>query len=86
MMIINMRQFFIYLAELLYRANPSEELLKKYNSLIQETAEFMYSFATYEEEHDRYAVSYTHLTMVSGGQWAITLYGWHSLPIFYFAE
>lgn len=20
------------------------------------------------------------------GQWAITLYGWHSLPIFYFAE
>ena len=46
----------IYLAELLYRANPSEELLKKYNSLIQETAEFMYSFATYEEEHDRYVL------------------------------
>ena len=25
-------------------------------------------------------------TTVSGEQWAITLYGWHSLPIFYFAE
>ena len=35
----------IYLAELLYRANPSEELLKKYNSLIQETAESYWHFA-----------------------------------------
>ena len=44
----------IYLAELLYRANPSDELIKKYNDLIQETAEFMYSFAVYDKEHDRY--------------------------------
>lgn len=44
----------IYLAELLYRANPSDELIKKYNDLIQKTAEFMYSFAVYDKEHDRY--------------------------------
>lgn len=44
----------IYLAELLYRANPSPELIRKYNKLIQETAEFMYSFATYDETRNRY--------------------------------
>ncbi|MDB0795796.1 hypothetical protein PL586_01395 [Phocaeicola vulgatus] len=44
----------IYLAELLYRANPSDELLQKYNKLVQETAEFMYSFAAYDEKNDRY--------------------------------
>lgn len=44
----------IYLAELVYRANPSEEVLEKYFKLIQETAEFMYSFADYDEENDRY--------------------------------
>lgn len=38
----------IYLAELLYRANPSDEIIKKYNSLVQSTAEFMFSFATYD--------------------------------------
>ena len=47
---------FIYLAELVYRANPSEEILKKYNRLVQETAEFMYSFATYDQAHDRYVL------------------------------
>lgn len=46
----------IYMAELVYRANPSAEVLKKYNRLIQETAEFMYSFATYDKEHDRYVL------------------------------
>ena len=45
---------FIYLAELLYRANPSPEVIRKYNKLVQETAEFMYSFATYDEANDRY--------------------------------
>lgn len=44
----------IYLAELLYRANPSDELIGKYNDMIQETAKFMYSFATYDKENDRY--------------------------------
>lgn len=44
----------IYLAELIYRTNPSPEVIRKYNKLIQETAEFMYSFATYDEANDRY--------------------------------
>lgn len=45
---------FIYLAELVYRANPSDEVIKKYNHLVQETAKFMYSFATYDEFHGRF--------------------------------
>ncbi len=44
----------IYLAELLYRAEPSREVLGKYYSLVEETAEFMADFATYDEENDRY--------------------------------
>lgn len=43
----------IYLAELLYRANPSQETLKSYYPLIQETARFMNSFADYDTENDR---------------------------------
>ncbi len=46
----------IYLAELIYRANPSNAVIKKYNHLIQETAEFMYSFATYDKAKDRYVL------------------------------
>jgi len=44
----------IYLAELLYRANPSADIINRYNDLIQSTAEFMYSFATYDKQNDRY--------------------------------
>ena len=44
----------IYLAELIYRANPSEKVLKKYNRLVQETAEFMYSFTTCDSTQKRY--------------------------------
>ncbi len=44
----------IYLAELVYRANPSDAFLKKYYDLVQETAKFMASFATYDEPNDRY--------------------------------
>lgn len=44
----------IYLAELIYRTDPSPEVIRKYNKLIQETAKFMYSFATYDEANDRY--------------------------------
>jgi len=44
----------IYLAELLYRQNPSQEVISKYYNLIEATAEFMYSFATYDNENDRY--------------------------------
>lgn len=44
----------IYLAELLYRANPDSAVLKKYYPLIDKTAEFMASFADRDEENDRY--------------------------------
>ncbi len=44
----------IYLAELLYRAHPSEAVIQKYNHLVQETAKFMYSFATYDSIKGRY--------------------------------
>lgn len=47
---------FIYLAELLYRANPSPDVIQKYNRLVQETAEFMYSFATYDELEGRFVL------------------------------
>lgn len=47
---------FIYLAELIYRNNPSPEVLKKYAFLINETAEFMASFATYDELEGRYVL------------------------------
>lgn len=35
----------IYLAELLYRANPSPAVIEKYGRLVEETAEFMADFA-----------------------------------------
>ena len=44
----------IYLAELLYRQNSSPEIIKKYDALIEASAEFMYSFADYDKENDRY--------------------------------
>lgn len=47
---------YIYLAELVYRANPSQEVIEKYNHLVQETAKFMYSFATYEELEGRFVL------------------------------
>lgn len=39
---------YIYLAELIYRANPTDSIVKRYNKLVQETAEFMYAFASYD--------------------------------------
>ena len=47
---------YIYLAELIYRSNPSTAVLRKYNKLVQETADFMDSFATYDSVHDRYVL------------------------------
>lgn len=44
----------IYLAELLYRANPSDELIERYGDLIEETAEFMADFAELDSVNDRY--------------------------------
>ncbi len=46
----------IYLAELLYRAAPSKAILEKYGRLVDETAEFMADFATYDAENDRYVL------------------------------
>ena len=45
---------YIYMAELIYRANPSDEVLKEYYQLVQETAKFMYSFAVYDELDGRF--------------------------------
>ena len=47
---------FIYFAELIYRANPTEETVEKYKFLVEETAAFMASFATYEEMEGRYVL------------------------------
>ena len=46
----------IYLAELLYRAQPSDSLILKYNDLVQETAKFMYSFASFDKKNKRYVL------------------------------
>ncbi len=46
----------IYLAELLYRANPCDSIVGKYGRLVQETAQFMYSFATYDEARGRFVL------------------------------
>jgi hypothetical protein len=46
----------IYLAELVYRNHPTAEVLKKYATLIDETAKFMYSFADYDMLEGRYVL------------------------------
>jgi hypothetical protein len=50
----------IYFAELLYRANSQTDdkknILNTYYPLIEETAKFMYSFASYDKEKDRYVL------------------------------
>lgn len=46
----------IYMAELIYRNNPSDEVIKKYRFPVNETAEFMASFATYDELEGRYVL------------------------------
>ena len=47
---------FIYMAELIYRARKNPETIKKYYDLVQKSAEFMYSFATYDKEKDRFVL------------------------------
>lgn len=47
---------FIYMAELIYRNNPSDDIIQKYGFLVNETAEFMASFATYDELEGRYVL------------------------------
>lgn len=47
---------YIYLAELIYRNNPSKEVLEKYGKLVDETAKFMFSFADYDLLEGRYVL------------------------------
>ncbi|MCR5312391.1 MAG: hypothetical protein K6E54_01845, partial [Bacteroidaceae bacterium] len=46
----------IYLCELLYRATGDENIIRKYSEMVDETARFMASFASYDEQHDRYVL------------------------------
>lgn len=46
----------IYLAELVYRSSPSPAILKKYADLVEQTAEFMASFATYDKTRGKYVL------------------------------
>ncbi len=47
----------IYLAELIYRSNPDNKaVLDKYGELVEETAKFMFSFATYDSMEGRYVL------------------------------
>ena len=46
----------IYLAELIYRNNPTKENLEKYQKLIFATADFLASFPNYDAENDRYVL------------------------------
>jgi hypothetical protein len=48
------RPLLIYLAELDYRANPSPEVIARHNRLVQETAAYMQSFATFDVMKGRY--------------------------------
>lgn len=46
----------IYMAELMYRANPDTVVLNKYKDLVFSTAAFMADFVDYEEIEDRYVI------------------------------
>ena len=46
----------IYMAELIYRSEPSRDFLEEYNDLVQQTAEMLAAFPTYDAEHDRYNI------------------------------
>lgn len=45
---------FIYMAEMLYRSNPSKKVLDKYKSLLFETADFMASFPSLSAQTKKY--------------------------------
>jgi hypothetical protein len=44
----------IYFAELVYRQNPSKETLEKYKDLVFETANFMASYPTFDQQDQKY--------------------------------
>ena len=46
----------IYYAELIYRATPTRETLEKYASLVEQTAQFMASYARYDDATKRYVL------------------------------
>ena len=45
---------YIYLAEEMYRAHPTNETLNEYGEQVEATAEFMADFVTYDAKNDRY--------------------------------
>jgi len=45
---------YIYMAEELYRATPSKEVLEKYGKQVEETAEFMADFVSYDAKTRQY--------------------------------
>ena len=45
---------YIYLAEEMYRANPNAETLKQYGRQVEETAEFMADFVSYDAKSKKY--------------------------------
>ena len=47
---------YIYMAELIYRQNPTPEILNEYLHLVIESAKFMASFATLDEANNRYVI------------------------------
>ncbi|MCX2678587.1 hypothetical protein OOZ15_01405 [Galbibacter sp. EGI 63066] len=49
---------FITYAELMYRETPTSETLEKYKELVYATADFMASFAHYNEAENRYELGY----------------------------
>ena len=46
----------IFLAELMYRAQPEPEILARYQTIVEESARFMASFAAWSAEHGRYEI------------------------------
>lgn len=46
----------IYMSELIYRACPSQEFLREYADMVEQTAAFMASFVNYDSDNDRYII------------------------------
>ncbi len=46
----------IYYAELMYRAHPTKQTLERYQQIVFETADFMASYAAWDEANNRYVL------------------------------
>ena len=44
------------MSELIYRACPSQEFLREYADMVEQTAAFMASFVNYDSDNDRYII------------------------------